>query len=303
MSSQHRTGLLLVLIAAAGYAFLPIITRAIYANSDFSATDIAIWRFAFATPVIWVWILLRERMTGEKPGGQELPIHKALILGGLYAASAVGAFIGLSYIPASTFIVLFYTYPAMVALMAVALGTPLRRTAWIALALTLAGIIFTVPDFSLEGTNVTLGVVAAFGNAFVVAVYFMVVSRFMNNSGSSGRGTARIITGALVVLVLLIPIVGLRVPPTPIVWGLLLVLAIFSTSMSIFLMVIGIRLIGPATAAIISTGEPVMTIILAVVLLGETVLPVQWFGAVLIVAGVIILEWRPRQKSAELPSS
>jgi drug/metabolite transporter (DMT)-like permease len=296
MLSQRYTGLSLVLAAAAGYAFLPIITRTIYANSELTPTDIGIWRFIFATPVIWLLVLLRERLTGEQPTGPELPFTRALILGALYAASAVGAFIGLSYIPASTFIVLFYTYPAMVALMSVVLGTPLQRSAWIALGLTIAGILFTVPDFSLQGSNMLPGMLAAFGNALVVAIYFMVVSRFMKDTGSAGRGTARIISGALIVLLALIPLFGLRVPPSALVWGLLLLLSVFSTAIAILFMVIGIRLIGPTTAAIISTGEPIFTMILAVLLLKEQVLPLQWFGAALIVAGVVLLETAPRRR-------
>ena len=54
MLTERRLGFIAVLISAAGYAFLPIFARLIYRLSDLQPTDIALWRFIFATPTIWL---------------------------------------------------------------------------------------------------------------------------------------------------------------------------------------------------------------------------------------------------------
>lgn len=299
MSSEHRMGLFWVLLAASGYAFLPIFTRFIYANSELLPTDIAIWRFIFATPLIWLLIWMRESKAekGQNSGDSPKQIITLMALGILYAGSALAAFIGLQYIPASIFTVIFYTYPAFVALIALFMGQKLALAAWAALGITLLGIILTVPDLSIAGENTALGIGVALMNALLVAVYFILVSRVMKKSISVMRGSAWVITGTLLTLLLAIPFYGLRLPQNLTSWLLLIGLATISTAMPIAVVNLGIHKIGAAQASIISTFEPVLTLVLALLLLHETIQLIQWFGAALIIGGVIFLETRPRPKA------
>ncbi|MEL7435688.1 MAG: DMT family transporter, partial [Chloroflexota bacterium] len=109
-------------------------------------------------------------------------------------------------------------------------------------------------------------------------------------------GTAYVITGTLIVLLFTLPFFGLQLPPTPLVFAMLLGMGTLSTAMPIFVINLGIERIGVTQASIIITIEPLMTLVLAVSLLGEIILPVQWLGAAFIIAGVIILEIRPKEK-------
>jgi len=298
MPAERRLGFIAILASAAGYAFLPVFTRLIYRLSDLQPTDIALWRFIFATPTIWLVILLRERWQPHKRPPASIPVLRLLPLGFLYAVATVITFVGLHYIAASLFIVLFYTYPAMVALIALVMGQRLPLIGWIALVLTLIGVILTVPDFSGLEQNSIIGIVIAFGDAFVIAVYFLVAGRVMEGIASMGRGTAWVITGTFLMLLFIIPIYGLSLPANLQIWLMLLALAVFSTAMPILLINVGIQLIGAPQASIISSAEPLMTMLLAMLLLGEILLPVQWLGGILIVAGVILLEIRPTRKAA-----
>ena len=63
----------------------------------------------------------------------------------------------------------------------------------------------------------------------------------------------------------------------------------------------GIRGLGPSQAAIISTLEPLFTIALAAVVLGERLRPIQWAGAVLVVLGIVFAEIAARR--AEMPAA
>lgn len=286
MSRTQRDGFLLVLLAAAGYAFLPTVTKNLYAVSDFGPTDIAVWRFLFAVPLIW--LVVRSR-----PGpaaGPPLPRVRLLLLGIVYAFAAFAAFFGLELVDASIYVVLFYTYPAMVALIALFMGQRLQAVAWVALGMTLVGVVLTVPDVSgLESSSV-LGLVVAVGNAFVVAVYYILSGRVLHGHAAIARGTAWVMTGSLLALLCLVPFDGLTPPDNMATWGNLAFLALVCTAMPIFCLNLGIQKLGAARASIVSSAEPVAAMFLAVLLLGENVGPVQWLGALLIIASVVLLQ-------------
>lgn len=295
--SNRQMGLIAIAFSIAGYALLPILTRYIYQLSPLQPTDIAIWRFIFATPAIWIVIWLRDMNKREKPKRQDsrAQILRMMALGLLYTCATLTAFFGLQYIPASLYVVLFYTYPAMVAVISFFLGQKLRLVAWIAIALTLFGVFLTVPDLSISGENTALGLSIAVLNAIVVAIYFVIISREMPKMSSVSRGAAFVITGTLLILLLLIPFFGLRFPDNLETWGLLLALGTWSTAMPIFVINIAIQKLGVAQASIISTSEPIATMFLAMVLLNEVILPIQWIGATILITGVIILELRPKR--------
>lgn len=300
MSSEHRQGLFWVVLAASGYAFLPVFTNYIYRFSELQPTDIGLWRFIFATPMIWLFIWLRERKDAKMQKMSDSPaqILTLMALGILYAGAALSAFFGLQYIPASIFGIIFYTYPAIVALIALFLGQRLALAAWGALAITLFGVILTVPDLALTGKNPMLGTSFALANALFVAIYFTLVSKVMKKTSSVLRGSAYVITGTLLVLLLAIPVFGFRFPANQETWLLVLGLATISTALPIAVVNLGISKIGAAQASIISTFEPVLTMVLALLFLNEIILPMQWLGAALIIAGVIFLETRPKLQAS-----
>lgn len=299
MTGSRRLGLFFVLVASTGYAFLPIFTRTIYAISDLNPSDIAIWRFLFAVPAVWFGIMIRDKyLVKRKPPAEQLPRKRLLLMGVVYAGAALAAVFGLERVSASIFIVLFHTYPAMVVILGLFLGRRLPIFGWLALGLTLIGAYLTVPDFSLGGDVDLIGVGIAFFNAFIVAVYFILISNVLKGYKNVVRGSAWIITGAAITLLLFIPIFGLQVPPTTEVWLNIFGLSIFSATIPILVMNLGIQMIGASQAAIISNVETVETMILAIIFLGEVILPMQWVGAALVIAGVIALELQPKQPAS-----
>lgn len=299
MANTQRFGYLMILASAGGFAFLPTLTRSIYAVSDFQPYDIALWRFLLATPI--VWILLQFWPPARQANRTNMERIKLLLSGTLYAMAALSAFVGLERTPASTFVVLFFTYPAMVAVMSVFLGRRLTTAAWISLVLTLIGVALTVPDFSFSGAD-GVGILFAFINAFLVAVYFLVAEGLLK--GNAISGSTYIITGTLLVLLLILPFQGLRMPTNPTTFFYLLALATVSTVLPIFTMNLGIKMVGPTPASIVSAVEPLLAMVVALVVLGEAILPVQWLGAAAIVSGVLILQIAPaRLKRAPQPTT
>src|ERR671934_131362 len=75
-------------------------------------------------------------------------------------------------------------------------------------------------------------------------------------------------------------------------WGWLASLAVVSTVGAIALFFAGLRRAGPTTASILSTVEPLVTVLLALAVFGERLGAVQLAGGALVLAAVIVLRIR-----------
>lgn len=139
MSKREREGLLWILVAAAGFAFMPTIVKTVYSHSNLEPLDLAVWRFLLAVPLMWILIGLRNRSQAPARGKGISPLG-AIFIGALFAAAVICAFFALQRLPGSTYVVLFFTYPAMIVLMSSFLGEAISPRGWVALALALVGV-------------------------------------------------------------------------------------------------------------------------------------------------------------------
>ncbi len=294
----QRDGAILIIIAVTGYACLPVITKHLFAQG-IQPLDIAFWRFFFTTLVYCGFIALRGlRRRGRMPAAapqtptKPLPRLRLLLLGTFFAGEALTAFWGLERLPSATFVVLFYSYPALVAILGVFLGERLSGRAWFALALTLVGIALTAPDFSagLTGDNFN-GVLMALADALLCAVYFLLISRLLRGETDIALSSAWSVTGAFLLMVVVALVAGLRLPQGD-AWLYLGLLALVSTVLPVFALNAGIHKLGATRAAILCTFEPVLTAVLALIFLNELMLPIQWLGGAIIIASVILLQLR-----------
>jgi drug/metabolite transporter (DMT)-like permease len=288
MDRNQRIGAIYILLSVTGYAFFPVLARKLQ-DTGMPSLDIATWRFIFAAPLFWLLVWLR----GAPASPTRLPRYQLLGTGSLLSIAALCAFFGLERIPVSTFIVLFYSYPAMVALFSAIQGERLPLLSWIALGLTLVGVALTAPDFSagLSGAN-AVGVMLSLVNALVVAVYFMLSSRLLRGQTNLVRASAWSVTGACLVFLALVLFRPISWPNSRDAWLGLLGMASFSTVLPIFFLNSGIQKLGPTMASMMGTIEPVLTTLLAVLLLNETLQEIQLLGGALIVASLVLLQVR-----------
>jgi drug/metabolite transporter (DMT)-like permease len=85
-------------------------------------------------------------------------------------------------------------------------------------------------------------------------------------------------------------------------WGWLACLATVSTVGAITLFFAGLSRVGPTSASILSTFEPVVTVVLAAAVLSEHLTPVQVGGGALVLKAVLVLRVGRRQASGLRPS-
>ena len=86
-------------------------------------------------------------------------------------------------------------------------------------------------------------------------------------------------------------------------WPFLVGIGLVASFLAIQSLYAGARRVGAAQAALISTTEPLFIIVLAFVVLDQTLAPVQLLGAALILIGVVIAQTSPRPRGAPEPAT
>jgi drug/metabolite transporter (DMT)-like permease len=254
-------------------------------------------RFALAAVMFWALVVIGRALADLRSLGRR-DVGLALGLGAAgYAVQAGCYFAALERIDASLLSLLLYTFPAIVAGAAVALGRErldARRLA--ALGLASGGLALVVAGAG-AGTLDPVGAALGLGAAVVYSTYILV------SEGIAGRLRPRVLsalvcTGAAVSLLAGSALLGELRPGavTATGWFWLACLALVSTVAAIALFFAGLSRVGPSTAAILSTIEPVVTVALAFVVFGEQLGPVQLAGGALVLTAVLVLQAAVRSR-------
>jgi len=82
---------------------------------------------------------------------------------------------------------------------------------------------------------------------------------------------------------------GFLVPRGAAAWGSVLGIVLSATVFGFVLFVAGLKRVGPQVASVLSTFEPIGTLLLAAIFLGERLRGTQWAGAALIIGAAFVL--------------
>ena len=289
---MQRSGTSMCITSAAAFGTMAIFGKLLYDEGATVGTLLAL-RFAIAAALFWALVAVTGAAQGLREiGRRDLAISLALGAFG-YAAQAGAYFAALQRIDASLLALLLYTFPAIVAAAAIALGrerADRRRLA--ALGLTSGGLVLVVAGAG-AGALDPLGVALALGAAVVYSTYIL------TSEGVAGRLrpellSALVCTGAALTLTLGSLLLGELRPGelTPAGWGWMLCIAVVSTFAAVNLFFAGLRRVGSTSAAILSTVEPLVTVLLAFLVFSETLTVVQVVGGAFVLGGVLVLNAR-----------
>ena len=292
MAVVNRAGTLFCLASAAAFGAMAIFGKLAYEQGATAGTLLAT-RFILAAGVFWAVLLVRRRTREVRALGRR-DVVLALLLGAIgYAAQASFYFSALERIDASLLALLLYTFPAMVTVAAVAIGRErfeVRRA--VALILASGGGVLIVGGAG-TGALDPLGTVLGLAAAATYSAYIL------TSDGVAGRVRPEVLaaivcTGAAISLTIGLAALGLLEPGavTAAGWAWLVCLALVSTVAAIALFFAGLRRVGPTAAAILSTVEPLVTVLLAFAVFGETLTPLQLAGGALVLAAVPVLHAR-----------
>jgi drug/metabolite transporter (DMT)-like permease len=153
------------------------------------------------------------------------------------------------------------------------------------------------------GTFELIGAMLAIGAALVYTAYILTSERIASRL-SPYLLSALVCSGAAVTLTLGSAALGQLQPGavTATGWLWLACIGVVSTVAAIGFFFAGLRRVGPTSASILATVEPVVTVFLAFLVFGETLAAVQILGAALVLASVVVLKARaPQRRPAATP--
>jgi drug/metabolite transporter (DMT)-like permease len=286
-----------MLVSASGYATFTLFTRV--ALETLGATDIVLWRFAIAVPIAWAIVVVR-RVTGRGPSPLAVRWRQSIGMGLLFGVLAWLAFAALEHLSGSLYVVIIYTYPAMVAIGAHLLGRPSPGRIAAPLVVMMAGIALTAPEvFSSPGSGVVLGAVMTIANAALYATYILwsesVVGDESTHPVDGMTSAAWGLTGSLATAIVIVAITGdLAVPSDARAVLAMGGLATFATVIAGSAFLLGVARVGPARAALLATLEPVLALVLLGTIGGESLGGLQAVGAVLVLTAVV---WSQRLRT------
>jgi drug/metabolite transporter (DMT)-like permease len=286
----------MVLGSATAFGTLAIFAKLGYASGLGTEQTLA-FRFLLAA----IGMIVLALLLGQNP--LRLRRSQLLTLFGLgaviYTGQSLTYFIALRSLEASLVVLIAYIYPSLVV---IAGWLFLRRavSAWhgVALAMSFAGVALLVggAEFHLSWA---LGwpLLLAIASPTIYTGYILIGERLMT-SVPAVAASAVIMTGAALAFCVLAALNHeLAFPRNAGGWAVGVGIALIPTMIAISLFLAGLPRIGAARAALLSTWEPVVTVFLAVVVLGDRLSLVQVLGGVLVIVAVIVVQvahlWRP----------
>lgn len=276
--SREIVGFLLVAVSAASFGTMAIFATYAYRGGA-SVLGIVVLRFALASAVLWA-IVWRRRLRAWP----ERVWHLWILGGVLYALQSV-FFLQAVRLGSPALAALFlYVYPVLVVILSAVLrrGT-IQRMGVVGLVSASLGLFLVL---GLGGRFSWAGALLALGAAAVYSIYILFGQQVIARSDPIAAA-AHIALSAVASLTLVGLILGdldfQRFTFEGYFYAALI--GLIPGALAIFAFLAGLERIGAARASILSMLEPVVTVLLSALLLGEGLGPLQLLGGLLVVAG------------------
>jgi drug/metabolite transporter (DMT)-like permease len=305
--SSNLLGALLIVVAASSFGVLGPMAE--YADrAGVSSLTLVTWRAGVGAIVVLIFLALRAA-GGTRPWKpwRELPRRDLLLMSLSAPTNALlnlAMFIAFIRIGIALSLLIFYVYPALVALASVIwFGERLDRLRWAALAISMTGVVLVVAGAGDLGSLdlVGIGLAAA---AALAQMFYALAAHHGFRAVPGAQAAASTMGGAALIYLLILAVLG-RVPEIgqPLaslaaLWPVL-VAGVIGAGLATVCFIAGIRLLGAPRATILSTLEPVVGVGLAAILFGTVPTPLQLVGGALIITAGIVLQLRPSGEIAE----
>ncbi len=287
MTSRIETlyGAAFVALSAAAFGAMAIFGRYAYAGGT-DVLGLLTLRFAIGGAVLG-WTARRRGVVW--PRGRVLA--SIAVMGAVgYVGQSLCYFIALQHAQASLVALLLYLYPAFVTVLAAWwLHERLTPVKCAALVLCLAGTALMVGG----GRGEPLGIALGLGAAVIYSIYIVVGARVTHGVDPNATTGIVCLAAAVVFGTLSLARTAAGMPPhwpaTAGSWAAVLAIALISTVTAMLAFFAGLARLGAARTSMLSTLEPVVTVVLASLLLGESLTAVQWIGGASVLGAVLWL--------------
>jgi drug/metabolite transporter (DMT)-like permease len=285
------TGYVLAAAGAVLFSSKGVLIKLAYAENVDAITLLTL-RMLISVPIfaaVGFATFLRGRSAGAPPVSWR-DILLAALAGQLgYWFASYTDFKGLETLSPQFERLILFTYPLFVVLFGAAFfGLPFRRRSLAAFAVSYAGLMLIfLTDVSTHGAAVAVGAAWVLSSAVAFALYQLFAKPLIGRLGAPLFTSVSMSAAAFGVVGQFLatrPLTDLAVSP----WAfqVAVMVAIGATVLPTYVMNAALSKISAQANAVIGTLSPVVTLVLAVLILGETVTPADLAGTVLVLGGI-----------------
>jgi drug/metabolite transporter (DMT)-like permease len=298
--SQQLRGTLLVILSGTLFGLIGILGSKLF-DLNFTVENMLFWRFFIATLwILLVCVVLRKNVLQKKTNDRS--ILKTFVFAALsYSAGSAFYFMASKQIGTGVAMVIFYSFPVFVALFTWVLnGWQINKHAAISVMAVVIGLLFLKGDggeHELDVIGIAFGIIAAL--SYAAYVY--------GSQHSAKKIDALLLTlmvcfgNTLIFLALSLYTKSFVVPTSWEAWFYICAIGIVATVLPIQLLLTGLKYISPIKASIISVSEPIVTVLIGLILLNESMSYSQSFGIIVILLGAICIQFE-RAPTIEMPA-
>lgn len=296
---KKYAGIIMALASAFLFGVTPVFAKLSYAGGSNGIT-LTFLRGLFAAPVIFA-ILKWQRVSLLLTRQELKDVLRVGILGP--AATTIILYESYNFIPVGIATILHFAYPVVVTLASMLLFK--SKVSPLKLVSLLLGCLGVVCFFEMSGGNVALpGILMALGSSVTYTIYMLGVEKTSLGRMHYFKLSFYMSVVALVVSGVFGLITGrLNLNLTPAAWGYSFLVSMMVSVGAITLFQYGITLIGASTTAILSTLEPITSVVMGILVLGEQMSVLKMVGCVLILVAVMVatLAQLRQQKAVATP--
>jgi drug/metabolite transporter (DMT)-like permease len=283
MERRDQTiGASLVLLSTLGFGSLAILSQYAF-RAGLDVTTTLTIRFLFASLFAWPVLLVRRQWKVSRRHAVAL-----FLIGCCYIVNSATYFLAIQYAPVSAVTVIFYCYPVVVMILSIAfLGERLTWLRALAMGLALAGglVMLGLRFSGFSGRGLLLAAVSA-----IFYALYIVLNSLLTRPIPVGITSTWVMSGMAVAFLLFGLLSGrLDFGFRPSGWPIMLLMVVFSTVLPVQFFLAGVFRIGPMLAAVIGTFEPIVTMVLSALVLGEQIGIYRIAGGALVLGAVLLL--------------
>jgi drug/metabolite transporter (DMT)-like permease len=283
VSSDRLTGVTLVVASAIGFGVLGVLGRVAY---DHGADPVAVLLVRFGLAGL-CFVAVRALRPAPRPSNRSLAGLAAMGVG--YLVQSLCYFSALQYAPPGLVALLLYTFPVLVVVLAaVLLRHPVTRRLAVACGVAVAGTAVVIGPSA--GSGEPLGIVFGLGAAVTYAGYILLGTRVLERVDALWASTVIMSTAGLGFAL----VYGLS-PHRPSFpsgaegWAAVVAIAVVCTVLAGTAFLAGLARVGPADASTISTVEPVVSVVLSAIVVGEAIDGWTVVGGAMVLGAVVAI--------------
>lgn len=282
--NTRTKGLLATMISAVFFGFIPLFVKTICAGGG-NSVSAAFYRFFLSVPVLYIY-LKAQGISMRITRTEFAKIALITIFG--HGGTAVLLFSSYNFIPSGMSTTIHFMYPVFTILGCMIFFkekvSPLKL---LCVALCFGGILLF---YNGESGGSVLGMALSFLSGVTYAFYTI----YLEKSGLQKMENLKLIfymntVAAAMILVMALLTAQFTLRLTPLAWGTAVFFATATSLIGVLGYQIGVKCIGPQNAAILSTFEPITSVIVGVLVYREAFSARTLLGCLCVLSAVVIV--------------